>query len=298
MYYNRYTRCRGTAGRDVFPPYHRRVKRALCWCARPPVGTLTRGCISRRFSPDRDRVSEDSPLRAASDQTALQNDRHRVRATLRLCVLRPRPPIFEGGRARVEDSRCPTPLLSFPGRIKLPTLAGESSATSLLPHRIPFPRRAQRTPRPTEGDSHLPPIRTARSPPTLVLARRVDRRLCSSHTAPRTRNATTSPLHDQSRPGRTHCLGGFGIPSFGRLRLVDSPVILANHKRLPTTTTETGAGCTGGTAPFPRNASRSPRLLRAFPSKNMRYFPPVFVCRFGATERPRSFPLEWDTHRL
>lgn len=84
MYYNRYTRCRGTAGRDVFPPYHRRVKRALCWCARPPVGTLTRGCISRRFSPDRDRVSEDSPLRAASDQTALQNDRHRVRATLRL----------------------------------------------------------------------------------------------------------------------------------------------------------------------------------------------------------------------
>ena len=117
MYYNRYTRCRGTAGRDVFPPYHRRVKRALCWCARPPVGTLTRGCISRRFSPDRDRVSEDSPLRAASDQTALQNDRHRVRATLGLCVLRPRPPIFEGGRARVEDSRCPTPLLSFPGRI-------------------------------------------------------------------------------------------------------------------------------------------------------------------------------------
>ena len=209
MYYNRYTRCRGTAGRDVFPPYHRRVKRALCWCARPPVGTLTRGCISRRFSPDRDRVSEDSPLRAASDQTALQNDRHRVRATLGLCVLRPRPPIFEGGRARVEDSRCPTPLLSFPGRIKLPTLAGESSAKSLLPHRIPFPRRAQRTPRPTEGDSHLPPICTARSLPTLVLARRVDRRLCSSHTAPRTRNATTSPLHDQSRPGRTHCLGGW-----------------------------------------------------------------------------------------
>lgn len=29
----------------------------------------------------------------------------------------------------------------------------------------------------------------------------------------------------------------------------------------------------GGIAPFPRNASRSPRLLRAFPSKNMRYFP-------------------------
>ena len=49
-------------------------------------------------------------------------------------------------------------------------------------------------------------------------------------------------------------------------------MILANHKRLPTITTETGAGCTGGTAPFPRNASRSPRLLRAFPSKNMRYF--------------------------
>ena len=147
-------------------------------------------------------------LRAASDRTALQNDRHRVRATLRLREDRGHRSLKAGAR----ESRtlaAPTPLLSFPGRINLPTLAGESSAKSLLPHRIPFPRRAQRTHRPTEGDSHLPPICTARSLPTLVLARRVDRRLCSSHTAPRTRNATTSPLHDQSRPGRTHCLGGW-----------------------------------------------------------------------------------------
>ena len=200
----------------MFPPYHRRVKRALCWCARPPVGTLTRGCISRRFSPDRDRVSEDSPLRAASDQTALQNDRHRVRATLGLCVLRPRPPIFEGGRARVEDSRCPTPLLSFPGRI-FNSRRSPVKAQPRAYYHTGFLSRVGRRELPGLRRATLISLQYARLAPFLLWYSR-DASIDGSVlvTAPRTRNATTSPLHDQSRPGRTHCLGGFGIPSFGR----------------------------------------------------------------------------------
>jgi len=55
----------------------------------------------------------------------------------------------------------------------------------------------------------------------------------------------------------------------------------------------------GGIAPFPRNASRSPRLLRAFPSKNMRYFARR-LCVGSAQPRGRVFsplngtPTDYD----
>lgn len=100
----------------------------------------------------------------------------------------------------------------------------------------------------------------ARSPPTLVLAdASIDGSVLGS--ARRTRRRTT-PLHDQSRPGRTHCLGGVSSP----LRPL-TPGRLPGGRSLPTQPPPRRASPTG--SPFPRNAS----ISEVFPPKNLRYSP-------------------------
>jgi len=199
------------------------------------------------------------PARRRVTATAHTTDRHRRKKSR---LHRTSHTDLEGADAEPVTRAPHTPLRAFPVRKNTQTLAGESSAISLLPHRIPFPRRAHRELpglRRAETGLTSPSSMPARSPPTLVLAdASIDGSVLGS--ARRTRRRTT-PLHDQSRPGRTHCLRG-----------VSSPLRPLTPGRLP-------GGPAANHEGYRHNHHRDGRARRAPPFPAMRASPKCFPQR-------------------
>lgn len=117
---------------------------------------------------------------------------------------------LEGGDAHPRAGT-PHPASRFPSEEKTPRRSPVKAQPEAYYH-TGFLSRVGRTDNsPAYGGRLTPPSNIpVRSPPTLVLAdASIDGSVLGS--APRTRRRTT-PLHDKSRPGRTHCLGRVSTP--------------------------------------------------------------------------------------
>ncbi len=158
-----------------------------------------------------------------------------------------------------------TPLRAFPVRKNTQTLAGESSAISLLPHRIPFPRRAHRELPGLRRATHTSLQHAGSLPSHTGTRRRVDRRL---RTRQRPQDATPHDPTPRSESPRKNALPRRGVIPSSAANAWSTPRWSRGKPRgLPTQPPPRRASPTG--SPFPRNAS----ISEVFPPKNLRYSP-------------------------
>jgi hypothetical protein len=127
-----------------------------------------------------------------------------------------------------------TPLRAFPVRKNTQTLAGESSAISLLPHRIPFPRRAHRELPGLRRATHTSLQHAGSLPSHTGTRRRVDRRL---RTRQRPQDATPHDPTPRSESPRKNALPRRGVIPSSAANAWSTP---RWSKSTDTTTTETG----------------------------------------------------------
>lgn len=186
------------------------------------------------------------PARRRVTAAAHTTDRHRRKKSR---LHRTSHTDLEGADAEPVTRAPHTPLRAFPVRKNTQTLAGESSAISLLPHRIPFPRRAHRELPGLRRATHTSLQHAGSLPSHTGTRRRVDRRL---RTRQRPQDATPHDPTPRSESPRKNALPRRGVIPSSAANAWSTPRWSRGKPRgLPTQPPPRRASPTSEPDPFP-----------------------------------------------